>query len=226
MCPDILPEDCDVWTQDCPEGYKCMPYANDGGSAWNGVKCFPVDPAPDPVGSPCTVVGNGVSGLDSCDEAAMCWGVDPETAEGTCYAFCTGSPENPMCSPGFACPIYADAILILCHPKCDPLAQDCADGDACLPYPRDVFICILDASGEMGAYGDPCDYSNACDPGLVCLNPEYVPGCQAGGCCTPFCDTSAPNTCPGDGQECIPWYEEGEAPEGYEHVGVCGVPQP
>ena len=63
------------------------------------------------------------------------------------------------------------------------------------------------------------------DPGLVCLNPEYVPDCQAGGCCSPFCDTKEANDCPGQGQDCIPWWEEGMAPPGYETVGVCGIPQ-
>lgn len=87
------------------------------------------------------------------------------------------------------------------------------------------FECVLDASGEMGAYGDPCENFNTCDPGLACLNPEYVPDCKAGGCCSPFCDTSEANTCPGDGQKCIAWFEEGMAPPGYETVGVCGVPQ-
>src|SRR5689334_12336786 len=26
---------CDEWAQDCPEGEKCMPWANDGSMAWN-----------------------------------------------------------------------------------------------------------------------------------------------------------------------------------------------
>jgi len=41
-------------------------------------------------------------------------------------------------------------------------------------------------------------------------------------CCTPFCDLSAPNTCPLPEQMCAPW---SAAPDpGYENVGVCLVP--
>jgi hypothetical protein len=131
---------------------------------------------------------------------------------------------NPSCDPGFSCAIVNDGVLILCLPGCDPLLQDCDGDDLCLPL-GESFGCVLVASGEEGQYGDPCEYANACDPGLVCLNPEYVPDCQAGGCCSPFCDTSEANECPGQGQDCIPWWEEGMAPPGYETVGVCGIPQ-
>src|SRR5262245_15971404 len=31
--------ECDVWAQDCPPGEKCMPWANDGGSSWNSLRC-------------------------------------------------------------------------------------------------------------------------------------------------------------------------------------------
>ena len=33
--------ECNQWVQDCPEGEKCMPWANDGGSAWNATRCRP-----------------------------------------------------------------------------------------------------------------------------------------------------------------------------------------
>ena len=215
---------CDVWSQDCPDGEKCAPWANDGGSSWNATKCVPVDPNPKQPGDACVAPQGGVSGVDDCDEGAMCWDVDAETNEGVCVAFCEGSADDPMCAPGSTCAIVNDGVLILCLPSCDPLLQDCPGDDLCLPL-GDVFGCVLDASGEMGAYGDPCEYANACDPGLVCLNPEYVPDCMAGGCCSPLCEVTAPNMCPGDGQECIAWYEEGMAPPGYEDVGVCGIPQ-
>ena len=216
--------ECTVWAQDCPEGQKCVPWANDGGSSWNGTKCAPIDPEPKAPGEPCVAPEGGVSGVDDCDGASMCWDVDAETKEGTCVAFCQGTEDEPVCAPGTHCSITSDGVLILCLPMCDPLLQDCPGDDLCI-YSSDGFICVLDASGEGGAFGDACEYVNACDAGLVCLNPEYVPDCMGGGCCSPFCDTTAPNTCPGDGQECIPWFEEGEAPEGYESVGFCGIPQ-
>jgi hypothetical protein len=218
--------ECDVWAQDCPDGEKCMPWANDGGSAWNATKCSPVDPNPMQPGDACTVEGSGVSGVDNCDVASMCWDVDPETNEGVCVAFCTGSEQNPECAdPATTCIIANDGVLILCLPGCDPLLQDCPDGEGCYPV-NEGMACAPDASGpDAGVAGDPCEYINVCDPGLACINAEYVPGCAgAVGCCAPFCDTDAPNCDAGAGEECVPWWEEGQAPPGYENVGVCSLP--
>jgi hypothetical protein len=220
--------ECDVWSQDCPEGEKCMPWANDGGSAWNATKCSALDPNPAQPGDECTVEGSGVSGVDNCDVASMCWAVDPETNTGYCIQFCNGSPDAPICDdPGTACAITNDGVLILCQALCDPLLQDCREGEGCVPI-QDAFQCSPDASGDSGVYGDPCEYINACDPGLACLNADVVPGCAGSqGCCAPFCDASDPNAvCPGaaQGEECVAWYEEGQAPPGYEDVGVCMLP--
>ena len=220
-----IDEQCDVWAQDCPEGEKCTPWASDGGSSWNAAKCTPVDPAPQQPGDVCIAEGDGLSGVDNCAKDSMCWDVDKETGEGVCIAFCDGtSGEDASCDPGFHCNLTSEGLLILCFPECDPLLQDCAGDELCIPN-SETFTCVLDASGDAGLYGDPCEYANACKPGLYCLNPEYVDGCQAAGCCTPFCDTSKENMCPGDTQECIPWYDEGMAPPGKELIGICGVPQ-
>ncbi|MFY0532131.1 hypothetical protein [Nannocystis pusilla] len=88
------------------------------------------------------------------------------------------------------------------------------------------FLCVLDASGDEGQAFDGCEFANACDPGLSCLDPELAVECDpmSTGCCVPFCDISAPNTCPGQGQECISWYEDVPALPGLENVGVCSLP--
>ena len=222
--PDPGNVDCDVWGQDCPEGQKCMPYANDGGTAWNALKCTPVVPNPDQPGEPCVVELDPYSGFDSCEEGAMCWDVDPETNEGVCLAMCTGSRVDPMCAPGFYCPLLADGTIILCHPLCDPLAQDCPPDERCVPDSggHDGFWECVPASSGDGQYGDPC--SLHCAQGLACVGSKYVPGCQADSCCTPWCSTSTPDPCPGEGQACVPWYDEGDAPEGYEDLGLCRAP--
>jgi hypothetical protein len=206
-----------------------MPWANDGGSSWNATKCTPVDENPGQVGDGCTVEGSGVSGIDTCDVAMMCYYVDPETNMGTCVAFCGGSMDNPICDPGFVCTIVNDGVLILCRPECDPILQDCEiPNTACLPANgTDEFTCIIDASGDLGMAGDPCEFINACDPGLFCADATVVPNCQAAGCCSEFCDLTVPdpNTqCTQAGQECIPWHEAGMAPPGLEHVGACAIP--
>jgi hypothetical protein len=221
--------ECDVWMQDCPEGEKCMPWANDGGNSWNATRCSPVADNPGQVGDECTVEGSGVSGIDSCDVGTMCYYVDPETNMGTCVAFCQGSEAAPMCESGFLCSISNDGVLILCRRECDPLLQDCMGSAACLPANgSDGFVCIVDASGEMGAPGDPCEFLNACDPGLFCANAEAVPDCQgASGCCSEFCDLTAADPdagCSLVGQMCTPWFEMGAAPPDLEHVGACSLP--
>jgi hypothetical protein len=222
---------CDQWIQDCPEGQKCMPYSGDGDNAWESLKCVPIVPNPDGLGDPCMVFGGGVSGEDTCDKHMLCWGVDWETGIGTCTAMCKGSPENPKCEqPMHYCHQYADGTLTLCFHLCDPLAQDCPNGKLCIPNPMDPnsFTCVIDASGDDGQAFDPCESTNACDVGLFCANPALAAECDpmAAGCCLPFCDTSVmPPPCPGANQQCLPWYEEGQAPPILKNVGVCGLPQ-
>jgi hypothetical protein len=223
--------ECSVWDQDCPPDQKCMPWANDGGVSWNATRCVAVDPDAGQPGDPCTVEGTGVSGVDTCAVSSMCWNVDPETNTGTCISFCDGSENNPICDdPTTTCSITNDGVLILCLPNCDPLIQNCmVDGEACYGIP-DGYVCAPDVSGEMGAFGDPCEAINVCDPGLECLAAEATPNCAgAVGCCTEFCDTSDPMAsadCAGaaGGQMCISAFEEGAAPPGYEDVGYCIIP--
>ncbi len=229
MNPDGMGQnnECDIWTQDCPEGEKCMPYANDGGGAWNATRCSEVTDSPDQPGDSCTVEGGGVSGIDSCDIASMCWNVDGETNEGTCVGFCEGDANNPVCSdPDTGCSTSNDGVLILCLPFCDPLIQDCGEGEAC--YPEAIgFICSPDASGpDLGTYGDACEFLNVCDPGLYCADASGVPGCESAACCSSFCDIEeGDGTCPGaaEGQMCVPFWAEGESPPGEESYGLCFI---
>jgi hypothetical protein len=220
--------ECDLWAQDCPAGEKCNVWANDGGGAWNATKCVPIDPDADEAGEPCTVVDNGVSGLDSCVLGAMCWDVDPGTNEGVCVAFCVGPAANPTCAdPSMMCNNGRE--FALCLPSCCPLLQDCHEGEACYPV-NDTFWCVPDAGGEQGEFGDECEFLNVCDPGLFCANPDSVPGCHSAiGCCSQFCYLADPNasaSCAGadGGQECVPWFEDGQAPPGEEDLGACVIP--
>ena len=222
--------ECDVWIQDCHEGEKCMPYANDGGGAWNDLECVPLDPNPKGPDEPCTVVENGVSGIDDCEKGAMCWNVDPETKMGWCIAFCTGSPEDPMCEdPKDTCIIANGGVLILCIDGCDPLIQDCTRSDVGIPNQAgDDFVCVYQGQSSGGA-GSPCRYASACPAGMMCAEAGRVPGCPGGvGCCAPFCDLSDPDaaaTCDAaydtPGATCVPFFAEGTAPPDHENVGVC-----
>ena len=222
--------ECDVWAQDCPEGEKCMPWANDGGVHWNATRCSPVDPSPPGIGEPCLVEGSGTSGIDECDVGAMCWNVDPLTNEGTCAAMCSGSPANPSCPGDGAtqCMIAYDSVVALCLEACDPLLQDCVAIAECVPV-DDQFFCVPDQSGAAGLPGDGCDEIDLCDPGLFCAAPEAVPGCVDAGCCTEFCDVTlvdANSQCSAnaDGVECVPWFAEGRTPPAYLPLGACVLP--
>ncbi len=210
--------ECDPKAQDCPEGEKCVAWANDGGSSWNANKCVPVSGA-GVDGDPCMIEGSGVSGIDDCAKGYMCWDTDPRTNIGGCVAFCD---VNDLCPAETTCAIQNDGVLPICIPSCDPLLQDCARGQGCYAKDGDngELICIPDASGAGGLDGDPCEYDNACDPGLVCIGGSA--GCVATWCCTPWCDLSAANTCPGVGEECIAHFAD--PPPGTEDVGICVVP--
>ncbi|MBZ5715256.1 ribulose phosphate epimerase [Nannocystis pusilla] len=221
-------KECDQWTQDCPEGQKCMPYSGDGDNAWESLKCTPVMENAGSVGDPCTVEGSGVSGIDNCGKGLMCW--DVTEGVGVCVSLCIGSPDAPDCAePMASCLISNDGVLTLCLPFCDPLLQDCPGDDLCIPNPQspDAFLCVLDASGEEGQEFDACEYINACDKGFTCANPQVALECDAMaiGCCVAFCDITEADVCNGQNSECIAWYEMGQAPPGLENVGYCGIPQ-
>ncbi|MEM6992602.1 MAG: hypothetical protein AAF721_18965 [Myxococcota bacterium] len=216
--------ECNVWEQDCPRGEKCMPWANDGGSSWNATRCSPIAAEPAAVGDACLVEGNGVSGIDDCDQGAMCFYVDSETNAGTCVAMCGGSPSRPTCDEGSACTVSGEGTLAVCLPSCNPLDTDCPDNQVCVPAPGGSFGCITQVEAPL-QYGESCEALNECATGLACLNGEAV-GCESQTCCGAFCSTADgdPNpACPdaAAGQTCSSVYEEGAAPPGFEDVGVC-----
>ncbi len=216
---------CDPFAQDCPDGEKCAAYAEGGGSSWNAYKCVPVT-GTGTAGDPCTTEGGGVSGFDDCALGFMCWNVNAENI-GYCLEQCVGSEAQPTCSTGVPCTITGNP-LFLCLPECDPLLQDCAGDDLCIPS-GDSFVCVLDASGDGGAVGDPCEFANSCTKGNVCLNTEGASNqCDpnSSGCCMPFCEFPAdPNPCP-DVTQCVQWFDPMMGiPPGKENIGFCAVPE-
>lgn len=214
--------ECDVFAQDCPDGFKCMPWANDGGGSWNAAKCTPEAADPGQPGDPCVAEGSGTSGIDDCVKGTMCWFLDAEN-KGTCIDMCTGSIDAPTCpDQSQVCDISNDGVIIICLNTCYPLTQDCPDGQICFWDGATEFICDFDASGAEGQYQDPCAYINVCDYGLWCAGPASVPGCGSDdGCCTPYCSLAQPE-CPA-GTVCEPWYEEGSVPPGQEDIGGCVI---
>lgn len=228
-----VPDDglCDVFDPSCPSGQKCMPWSTDGGAGWNAWGCFPVDEDPVAVGETCLLRGEPWTGLDGCEEGSMCWDIDVETLEGTCVPFCIGSALDPTCAdPARFCDISGDGTPYLCSPWCDPVAPDCPAGQGC--YPESTWWTCRPPGGPggNGAYGEPCGAIDWCEPGLVCRPPGAVPQCEDDiGCCSEVCDLGDPlgdAQCSGaaEGQTCQPWYDDGDAPAGLEHVGMCALP--
>lgn len=206
----VLPDWCSPIEQDCPRGYKCMPWSSDGSGAWNDTKCVPIVEDPSAPGEPCTVMGSGTSGEDDCDGTSMCWDVDPKTNIGTCQPFCIGTNEEPTCAdPCSTCPQVSDGLITLCFPTCDPLIQNCEPGYACYPI-QDTFSCAPAAVEKGTGIGSPCEFINVCPPGMACLEGSLVPGCEGFGCCVPYCPVGGADPCPGllPGTSCVPWYEE------------------
>ncbi|WP_434417221.1 hypothetical protein [Nannocystis pusilla] len=221
------PLECDPFAQDCPEGQKCSPQKSDG-VAFDATRCVPVARDPGQPGEPCTVEGAPGSGIDSCDVGSTCWEVDEQTLAGTCVPLCGGTPDAPECPADTTCVGFND-VLHLCLPTCDPLAPACEAGDVCVPNPSapdGQFACVVDVSQDGGAEFEPCEFLNACDLGLACVDSGSATECDpmAFGCCVAYCDLTAP-TCNGAGAECLPWFDQGQAPSGLEDVGVCSLPQ-
>ncbi len=175
---------CDPYSQDCPDGYKCAPYASDGGPAWDANKCVP-ETGNDTPGQGCTVEGSATSGYDSCVAGVMCTNVG-DALTGICTSLCGGSADNPTCDLGLGCLSTNEGALNLCVQRCDPLDDDpCELADQVCIADEDAFLCIEGFGEGLGAY---CEFLNDCGEGLFCgdSNASY---CKAmGGCCLLYCD--------------------------------------
>jgi hypothetical protein len=227
------PSDCDPWAQDCPADEKCMPYERDPVDTfvWDALGCFPLVANAKQPGDECTVVENGVSGMDDCAKGAMCMGVDEETLQGVCIAMCEGTAAAPSCADNSnTCIIANDGVILVCLPQCDPLVQDCAEGEGCYESGTGGFFCFAqdENAGGDAAYGEPCMTLNYCNPGLICVPASTVPGCESEYCCSEICDAEeGPEQCAGasGGQVCAPYFPADTAPPDLTDVGLCAIPQ-
>lgn len=226
------PSPCDRYLQDCPEGQKCAPVSTDGDSHWDTDICVPLDPNPAPPDAPCTSEGPA-SGIDSCEKGSVCINVDPDTGLGICVPRCSGSYVAPSCvDPSRTCIAPEEGIYDLCFPLCDPLDLGTCPDELCLPNQSGSgFVCSLDGSGGVGVVNASCSFYNACNPGLICVSVALSKKCDqnASACCQPYCDLDLgtmdnPACDTKGGQECLPLFDPGMAPMGYENIGVCGIP--
>lgn len=208
---------CDPLVQDCPKGegcyliedvYDCAP-AGDGGE---GDACEFINECQ--AGLLCIVSpdGNVCTPICDPDQASTC-------ASGECEPLSEGDPVG-VCLPGDepGCDENQVEYQGQCYSTCDPLVQDCAGGETCVPSVDDAFACFP-AAGD-GEFGAACEFVNTCDVGLFCMNGTVI-GSPEASACTPVCDLTEAPSCPG-GLECLPFFG-GTAPAGSENVGVCGI---
>lgn len=215
---------CDPFAQDCPDDFKCAPYASDGGPVWDANKCVPVTGEHAP-GQGCVVTDGPTSGYDSCVAGSMCAGVD-DMGIGICILLCAGTEQSPSCPGGLECVSFNDGAINQCVQICDPLLDgDCAQStDICVPY-VDTFVCVEDASGGGAQDYMDCEYINECGDGRFCGDGLLAPSlCTGGmvGCCLPLCSLVVdPSGCV-EPTLCQPFFPEGEAPPKYAGLGYCG----
>ncbi|MEZ4385425.1 MAG: hypothetical protein R3A79_29135 [Nannocystaceae bacterium] len=213
---------CDVLEQDCPDGMKCAPTNSEMGAYWDQNTCIPIN-GNGLFGDPCDVVeGQELgSGIDTCDLGFFCFGFDGDGKDGSCFALCEG--DTKVCQGDQVCINANGGALPICLDGCDPLVQDCSDGQACYASTDDAaFICSpYDAEGMDN---DNCSYDNACLPGLWCMAPELVDGCDQGndGCCNPYCDINDGSEC-SENEVCVAIFDEPQKSE-WADAGACVLP--
>lgn len=223
---------CDVYKQDCPKGQKCTGYGPPNTFVPIGVKCVPEAENPVPLDEPCVVGGNGL-GDDNCIEGSVCLDLDYD-GNGFCLQYCGGSKDMPDCgSDTKTCvQLFFGFDLGNCFNKCDPLIQNCKDGEGCYMDSTTIgnsgFVCMPVSVEGLGlGFGDACIGWSSCVPGYACVFEQFVAGCDKGLCCTPWCDITDMNPCAqfDPSMECIAWFNGVTPPPGLENVGICGVPQ-
>lgn len=217
---------CDPTVQDCPADEKCTAISDTPGDPWGINVCVP-KMGDAQVGDPCDIENGKYTGLDNCDVGLICLLTDDEGKGGACVEFCDVNVTCPD-TPGAKCVSYNDGSLPICLNSCDPLVQDCPEGQACYNSAGDNFVCFKESAmpGE-GMPGAECTYINQCQAGSFCAAAASVAGCAGTGCCTPYCPVSEGSALCNEvgGEMCVAFFAEGSAPPGLEDVGVCAIPE-
>ena len=221
-----LPEDLCGWCSpafdaepECPEGEKCTVTSCYDPQQWpDAFGCRPIG-GDKQHGEACSFVDDlPGTGLDDCADRVGCfWGV--------CQRYCN---TNFSCPQGSECLATGNGTPMMCFDYCDPLdPSDCGGLQSCFEQSWS-FICMGVRSQEAAGPGEACTYQADCEYGAHCIPAELLGAdCPGEACCTPYCDTTTPNTCPGlaQGEQCVPVLEPGEAmlPE-QQKVGTCRLP--
>lgn len=225
-CPPQPGEDqCDPLAQDCPSGFHCVPWSDAIDVLAKAFVCAPLVDEPIERYEACPV--DQATCSDPCEAGMFCMHSNYEGTSGLCLGMCGSDGDDEACAADEKCVTCADCSVGMCLPSCDPLAPQCPDETpSCLWYPPDGFVCTHGQYFE-GALGEVCEYVNWCAEGLACADASLMGGSCAGAtCCTEVCDLADGDpACSDPGHVCISPFLPGPAPEGSEHVGMCGVPE-
>jgi hypothetical protein len=204
----FMPVSCDLATQDCAEGEKCVPIVSLGAEgAYDAAICVSIEGDAQP-GEACVMADDW---HDDCALGSYCTAAAGQV--GVCQGLCDG---EGACADGEGCLTANEGLLPVCLPLCDaqdmcPAAQSCTQGDAAL-------VCVPSPSQQ----GSSCETLPSCSSGFSCVTADALPGCASAACCTAFCDVEDANACAGlEGLSCVPFYEQGMAPAGFETLGLC-----
>jgi len=162
--------ECSLAERDCPRGEKCTPWADDGASIWNALRCVPLAATTVPVGSACEATRQRsildddeyLVGQDNCVAGATCVGVSVEAPAGRCQPLCGGGANDPSCDPSRSCVSYNNEDFGVCLVQCDPSSPACMPDEVCSPW-DDHFVCAPQTANA--GLGQPCNLVNACTAG-------------------------------------------------------------
>ncbi|PRP93517.1 hypothetical protein [Enhygromyxa salina] len=98
---------------------------------------------------------------------------------------------------------------------CDPFAQDCPEGEKCVPYAStggefDSNKCVpitgSQAPGESCVYGGKVESTDDCDSTSFCFHVQQMEGMEVG-TCTSFCEATPDDPLCGSGSSCLIAYD-------------------
>lgn len=223
--PEPFEKQCDLAAQDCPAGFRCVPFTtHEVEYLSDATICTPVvEPAVDHL-DPCQADTRGCT--DDCGQGDYCY---PNVGDygGLCLGFCGNDGDDAGCNAGELCLSCTKCTIGTCIPGCDPLVGECPEGaPTCTFALGSGFGCVPRGEGIAGL-GEQCQGYDWCAPGLHCVNEGDVDGCDGlGACCTELCDLIDDDPgCSNPAHACITLFWPGPAPAGQEHVGVCALPE-
>ncbi len=227
--------ECVLWEpDDCGEGRKCMPYSLEDDGIPDQIQCCEAVDNPALDGEPCEGVEYNGSCLDNCEPGSMCVLDDNDSLTGLCRSFC--DPSGNDCEPNQTCKAFFELLsavpnLPTCMDQCDPLLQNCSQpGWHCIPDTptesgQSGFLCTPPPPGTPAGMFDACALANQCEPGLVCVTDDRVPGCTFASCCTAYCDLDDGDAACQEldpNMVCTDWMSPDPS---WENVGACTLPQ-